>query len=76
VMPGGMDGTEMAALLSHTRPETKVCLMSGYPSETVPMEPGWRFIQKPFTASEIRRRVGSILAENCLAAPMSKLQPQ
>jgi two-component system cell cycle sensor histidine kinase/response regulator CckA len=68
VMPGGMDGSEMAALLSNTHPETKVCLMSGHGVESVIMEPQWRFIQKPFTTLEIRTRVGSILHDDYRAA--------
>ena len=68
VMPGRMNGTEMAALLSRTRPEMKVVLMSGYVPEALTMEPDWRFLQKPFTTSEIRERIGSILTEKCLAA--------
>ena len=68
VMPGRMTGTEMAAQLSQTRPETKVLLMSGYAPEALAMEPDWGFIQKPFASSEIRRRIGSILTQSCFAA--------
>jgi DNA-binding NtrC family response regulator len=53
VMPGRMNGTEMAALLSHTRPQIKVVLMSGYAPEALTMEPDWQFIQKPFRVPEI-----------------------
>ena len=71
MVPGGMNGAEMAAQLSHTRPQTKICLMSGYSSEqlkTLTMEPHWHFIQKPFAVNEIRERVGKILADNCFVA--------
>jgi two-component system, cell cycle sensor histidine kinase and response regulator CckA len=64
VMPGRMNGTEMAARLCHARPETKVFLMSGYAPEALTMEPDWQFIHKPFTVLEIRERIGSILNEN------------
>jgi YesN/AraC family two-component response regulator len=63
VMPGRMNGIEMAAQLSKGHPETKVFLMSGYAPEALAMEPDWHFIQKPFAVSEIRERIGSILAE-------------
>jgi DNA-binding NarL/FixJ family response regulator len=33
VLPGTMNGTEMAAQLSHARPEMKVVMMSGYPPD-------------------------------------------
>src|SRR5437016_4423352 len=47
VMPGRINGTEMAAQLSQSRPEMKVVLMSGYAPESVTMKPEWHFIQKP-----------------------------
>jgi DNA-binding NtrC family response regulator len=68
VMPGRMNGIEMAAQLSQARPEMKVVLMSGYAPESLTMEPAWHFIQKPFSVSEIQERIGNILAENYLAA--------
>jgi DNA-binding NtrC family response regulator len=68
LMPGRMNGTEMAARLCHARPEMKVFLMSGYAPEALTMEPDWQFIQKPFTVLEIRERIGSMLSENCFPA--------
>jgi DNA-binding NtrC family response regulator len=68
VMPGRMSGTEMAAQLSHARPEMKIVLMSGYAPEALSMEPSWHFIQKPFVAPEIRDRIGDLLTDNWLAA--------
>ena len=68
VMPGRMNGIEMAAQLSHAHPEMKVVLMSGYALEGLTMEPAWHFIQKPFGVSEIRERIGNVLTGNRLAA--------
>jgi two-component system cell cycle sensor histidine kinase/response regulator CckA len=68
VMPGRISGTEMAAQLSQSHPETKVFLMSGYAPEALTMEPDWHFIHKPFTVWEIRERIGSILNENWVPA--------
>src|SRR5579862_7339302 len=68
VMPGRMNGIEMAAQLSQARPEMKVVLMSGYPLEALTMEPDWYFIQKPFAMSEIRERIGSILDRQTVPA--------
>ena len=68
VMPGRMNGAEMAAQLSQSRPEMKVVLMSGYPPEALTMKPSWHFIQKPFPALEIRERIGSILTDHPVAA--------
>ena len=63
-----MNGIEMAAQLSHARPEMTVVLMSGYAPEALTMEPAWHFIQKPFALPEIRERIGSILIDNRRAA--------
>jgi DNA-binding NtrC family response regulator len=68
VMPGRMNGIEMAATLCHEHSEMKIVLMSGYPPEALTMEPDWCFVQKPFAATEIRDRIGSILTDKCLAA--------
>src|SRR5260370_29759364 len=68
VMPGRMNGVQMAAELSKGHQETKVFLMSGYPPEALTMEPGWHFIQKPFAVAEIRARIGSILNRQAVAA--------
>ena len=68
VMPGRMNGIEMAAQLSHAHPEMKVVLMSGYALEGLTMEPAWHFIQKPFGVTEIRERIGNVLTGNRLAA--------
>jgi len=68
VMPGRMNGTEMAAQLSKSRPAMKVVLISGYAPESVTIKPDWHFIQKPFGPLEIRKRVGNILADHWVAA--------
>ena len=68
VMPGRMNGLEMAAQLSQSRPGMKVVLMSGYAPEALTMKPGWHFIQKPFPALEIRERIGRILTDHSVAA--------
>jgi two-component system cell cycle sensor histidine kinase/response regulator CckA len=68
VMPGTMNGIEMAATLCHARPETKVLLMSGYSPDVFRMKSEWSFVQKPFAAREIREKLRSVLTETCLAA--------
>ena len=68
MMPGRMNGTDMAARLCDTRPETKVFLMSGYGPDVATMRPDWHFIQKPFDVSEIRERIMNVLTENFFAA--------
>jgi two-component system cell cycle sensor histidine kinase/response regulator CckA len=68
VMPGRMNGAEMAVQMSQSRPEMRVVLMSGYTPEALTMKPDWQFIQKPFGAPEIRERIGSILDRQSIAA--------
>jgi two-component system cell cycle sensor histidine kinase/response regulator CckA len=68
VMPGRMNGIEMAAQLSQARQEMKIILMSGYAPEALTMGPDWHFIQKPFAVSEILERIASILADHWVAA--------
>jgi two-component system cell cycle sensor histidine kinase/response regulator CckA len=68
VMPGRLNGIEMAAQLSQSRPEMKVVLISGYAPEAVTIKPDWHFIQKPFGAQQIRERIGNILDRQSVAA--------
>src|SRR6185436_4836776 len=63
VLPGRISGIEMAGILCHTRPETKVLLMSGYAPDPLTIKSAWGLVQKPFTALEIRERVRAILTE-------------
>ena len=68
VMPGRMNGIEMAAQLSNAHPKMKVVVMSGYQPQALTMEGNWHFIEKPFAVSEIRARIWSILFDNRRAA--------
>jgi len=69
VMPG-MNCREMAARLSATRPELRVLYMSGYADDAVlaqhAREGSIDFIEKPFSALALERKVGEILGR---AAP-------
>jgi CheY-like chemotaxis protein len=48
VMPG-MSGPELARNLELARPGIKVVLMSGYTDQPPCIDPGWEFLQKPFS---------------------------
>jgi DNA-binding NtrC family response regulator len=52
VMPG-MSGPELARNLGAARPGIKVVLMSGYTDQPPSMEPGWEFLQKPFSPATL-----------------------
>ncbi len=64
VMPG-MSGREVALLLAPAHPEMKVLYVSGYSAESTVreglLEPGIAFLQKPFTAEALARKVREVL---------------
>jgi len=66
IMPG-MGGREVALLLGAARPELKVLYVSGYPDESIVhhgvLEAGIAFLQKPFSADGLARKVRQVLDE-------------
>ena len=66
VMPG-MSGPEVAKAVISLRPGTQVLYMSGYTDSAIGhhgvLEPGIAFLQKPFSADDLTRKVRSLLDE-------------
>jgi two-component system cell cycle sensor histidine kinase/response regulator CckA len=64
VMPGA-SGPELNQLLIERRPTLKVIYMSGYTDEAIVhhgvLKPGIAFLQKPFTAEALGRKIGELL---------------
>ncbi len=64
VMPG-MSGREVSRLLSPTRLSMRTLYVSGYTDESIVqhgvLEAGVEFLQKPFTAAGLLRRVREVL---------------
>jgi len=65
VLPGGMTGIELAATVTERRPEIKVLLMSGYPTDALdragqPIEE-IALLAKPFTRVTLARRLRQVL---------------
>jgi PAS domain S-box-containing protein len=71
VMPG-MSGKELREELNRVRPGIKVLFMSGYTAEVIALQgilqEGVQFIQKPFTLSDLGRKIEAVLG--------SPLQPR
>jgi PAS domain S-box-containing protein len=66
VMPGA-SGPDLARRLTAERPELQVLFVSGYPDDSPDspglLEPGSAFLQKPFTADTLARKVRDVLDE-------------
>ena len=64
VMPG-MNGRELAGRVTGARPGTKVLYASGYTDDAIlrhgVLDAGSPFISKPYTPTELKRRVREVL---------------
>jgi DNA-binding NtrC family response regulator len=67
MMPGGIDGVELARRVAVSRPRIQVLLMSGYQSEAFALRDSWQFLSKPFRAGDLVSKVEEILATRCSA---------
>jgi DNA-binding response OmpR family regulator len=60
----GIDGIQLATIITSMMPDTKVLLMSGRQSRALELKCGWQFLAKPFGASDLliamRRVLGAI----------------
>jgi len=74
VLPGGMDGGDVADLLLARDPATQVIFMSGYDRHSVVkdrgQERGFIFLKKPFTPDYVLHKVREVLDGRPAAAPM------
>jgi CheY-like chemotaxis protein len=66
LMPGALNGFDLAEWIEHHRPDVRVLLTSGYFSEVnLPTRVNWsdRLIRKPYRLSEISDRIKALLAK-------------
>jgi CheY-like chemotaxis protein len=65
IMPGGLNGLELAQHLLVRRPHLKIVLMSGYTDDTLAdrttFMPGFAFLQKPFNAASLTGKLREVL---------------
>ena len=66
VMPGGVNGWELAVLARKTRPDLRVLLTSGYALETLAangqLQDGSTILSKPYRKAELARRLREALS--------------
>ncbi len=65
VMPGGINGVELAQAIRRTRPAIRVIFMSGYPDEATAAEgvpeSGAPLLRKPFKTGELAQVINEVL---------------
>ena len=65
VMPGGIDGYQLAKLALERRPGIKVLLSSGYTGESLPTDKardlGLKLLAKPYRQAELAKAVRTVL---------------
>jgi DNA-binding response OmpR family regulator len=61
-MPG-MNGVELATQLRRERAETRILLISGFPSGLLVLDEGWQFLPKPFVPNMLKAKIRLMLQE-------------
>ena len=62
VMPGGMDGIELAAEVRRRYPDIPVLLTSGYSDAARDAEPRYAILRKPFELSDLVKALGEAMS--------------
>ncbi len=73
VMPGGLNGRQLAEQLVSQRQALKVLYISGYTDDAIThygiLDAGVAYLQKPFTPDALLRKVQEVLGRiSCLAS--------
>ena len=66
IMPGGLNGRELADAVMKRRPGTKVLYTSGYTDNVVvhegQLDPGITLLNKPYRKSDLSRMIREVLS--------------
>jgi signal transduction histidine kinase len=72
VMPGGMNGRELAAEVARRRPGTPVLYTSGYTDNTIThdgrLDPDVALLNKPYRKAELAQKIREVLAVKAVSA--------
>jgi PAS domain S-box-containing protein len=79
VMPGSMDGSELARAVKALRPSVKVLFTSGYTDKAIVgaggLQPGVLLLQKPYRMGELARMIRTALRTDSLSWPQLEGAP-
>lgn len=68
VMPGGMNGRQLADAAASLRPGLRVLLTSGYTKNAIihrgQLDPGVRLLSKPYTRADLARKISLVLSHD------------
>jgi len=68
VLPGGMNGRQLADAALRTRPKLKVLFTTGYTRNAIvhngQLDPGIQLLGKPFTYSDLAAKIRSVLDDD------------
>ena len=74
LMPGSLNGLDLAMMLRHQNPGLPVLLMTGYAAQTgQAMASGFQVLAKPVSAAALSTAIGGVLRSRGAAAPRGAL---
>src|SRR5258706_7691759 len=69
-MPGGINGIDLAEIVTRSYPSVKVLLMSGFSTEALSLHSSWQFLAKPFRGADLVSKIETALA-TCISSIVS-----
>jgi CheY-like chemotaxis protein len=75
IMPGGINGVDLARSASTNRPDMAVLLTTGYAGDRLPSAPAdlpWPVLRKPFQVDQLAETIVILLASRAAPAPLKQ----